>query len=338
MGCWAGTCNISHLPISYNDKVRAVLIQGRPYALEGVIKPKDWVPVESPIYKGEGSNKDPEYKAQREAADKSDRWRSGWWSGYTYDNDVFMPRTLPFKGTYDDYGGVDVSDKSIIPRMIMKQFKRDLLEYPAGLYSIPDKISKRMSLKRMISAIERDSVTVADDYKGEPAPVGLWMVREDIYQSIITMDIPHPWRKDERYNLETMRAQKDSFVSYLKAFNYPENNYIFRGLETLADGPLGAAFDRHSRGIGSFTRLLVDEMKEGLDPEGPQVDEFFERICEFGMLRIAMSFGRIGWMPVPGKGSQDIDSTVHARIAEAVLEAHKNYLHEMQELEEIEDE
>jgi hypothetical protein len=184
MGCWNGTCGVSNLPIHYGDKVRAILIVGDASSLGAsqygpAFRTEDWVaPVEETDYAKE---KTPE---ERTAESQARRWRDGWWSGYCYNDDIFHPRILPIRGTYNDYGGIEDLE-GMAPAVAHAQFQKDLMEFPKGRFSIPPEVNKSMPIEEILQAVERGAVTVFgrcwDGFaKYRPAPVGLWMVNEGV--------------------------------------------------------------------------------------------------------------------------------------------------------------
>lgn len=238
MGCWNGTCGISHLPIFHGEPIRLVLIVGhtRLLADENLVRtPGTWEPDVREEYVDKDGNKHEFYAEGRQAIPevhekkrRNSTWRSAWYSGLCGAEDVFFPRCIPLRGKYDDYGGIEDIENSLNFTAIIHQFQRDLDEYPAGRFDIPVEIKRGMPLEGdngLLRAIERGGVTVnrwKDDRphaREHHLPVATWMVREDIFQAMINAKLEGRWSDpdDKRFNIEQYYKDAEEYRSELRA-------------------------------------------------------------------------------------------------------------------------
>lgn len=341
MGCWAGTCGISNLPIIAGTPIRVAIIVGHDYKLGDLVRnPKTWRPdaelefvdeagVRHP-YMADGRTLVPESSA---AKDANDRWREGWYSGYCSSQDIFFPRCVPIKGKYDDYGGIEDLEPSLNLQAVMDQFKLDLDEYPAGRFNIPVKISRDMPLDELLDAIERGGVTVnryKDDRHQRSLPVGTWMVREDIYQALLKINLADRW-SDKTFKLDSLLADADEYRQELaeQAVKKP-----FPGEAQDIMDSLRGMINRGSKnrlrqamhappfenGLDFYDKWMLDQVRSGkISADGPELASLLREIAEFSFFCIAKESMRVGWMPQPGAGSQDDRIEAHAAVAKQTL-------------------
>lgn len=343
MGCWNGTCGVSNLPIHHGDKVRGILIVGNASALGGgclgmegpAFRDKDWVP--TPETEDYSKKKTPEeHRLERQAS----RWQEGWWSGIC--DEIFHPRMVPLRGEYDDYGGIE-NLKGLAPKVVMAQFQTDLMEFPAGLFDIPAEIRKDMPIKDLLRAIERNAVTVTGPVYGS-APVGLWMVLEEVYQAMVDVEIEDRW-SDRIYSKKKFH---DQIPKYLEGLNQmaesdrhdaelekPENAAIKKTIDdVMGDIALnelrkmsldlcgfGGALKPHvlmGTGLNFVSKYLCAEFAANrLEADSPEVRELVSDLADFIQFNFSMRSMRKGYMPQPGAGSQNSDMDVHFAVAEA---------------------
>lgn len=303
MGCWHATCGVSRLPIRYGEPVRAFLIVGKRHGLNHAFRDKDW--------KAGGRE-----------------WRNGWWSGFTYSEDVFAPRCLPLKATYNDYGSIENIEGGLNAQIVLAQFQTDLMEFPKGEHSIPVEISKNMSLYELIDAIERDAVTVYD-YSREATPVGLFLVHEAVYQALI----------NTKYD--------ECDLAYFQKQAYKQVDQIEEYVSLIEKGTVDDRVKAFAQDVYATTDCFgflpsIFFYKHWLRAKATADETFLDSgefktlvqdMAEFAKFSHEMSCARIAWMPQCGKGSQDDNTHGHKAIAEAVLAYHEKLLKEYEDEE-----
>lgn len=353
MGSWLGTCGISNLPIAYGTPIRAVLIVGHHYKFgDNIVRsPSTWRPdVELEFVDEEGNKHEyadrfgkrkivPESNI---AKDKNDKWREGWWSGYVSTEDIFFPRCVAIKGKYDDYGGIDQLEQGLNQQVVSDQFMLDLDEYPEGKYRIPDAITRGMPLEKLLKIVERNAVTV-NRFKDKPSkrpenslPVGLWMIREDIYQAILgsevksrglgaTMKLQTFLDDADGYCADLLtRAELDRFIK--AALNDPDptvrNSSFSSLLNRSSDNALRRSMHEppFENGLAFYDDWIMEHVAAGtLQPDSPELKALLQEIAEFSFFCIAKESMRVGWMPQAGAGSQDDRIEAHAAVAKQML-------------------
>jgi len=342
MGCWLGTCGISNLPIFAGDPIRAVIITGQNYKLADpflIRNPKTWTTHDEPeLVDAEGNyhtlmDKEGTRKTDLEVHARNrnrDAWRNGWYAGYVCNSDVFFPRTIPVKGEYNDYGGIEALEDGLNVQVIHDQMQLDLDEYPRGQFDLPVEIKKDMPVADLLRAIERGGVTVSDrsnraiGLRGfAHSPLGLWMVREDIYQAMLESKIEDRWGGSPL----TLKRFKKGIQDFLKDIsglkNRDEETLRFINLENRGStNPFRWAMSSPplQRGTDFYSSWITEKIVSGeLKADDPKLIDLLDQIAEFGFFQTAMNSMRVGWMPQPGAGSQDDTVSVHAAVAKQTL-------------------
>lgn len=313
MGCWNGTCGLTHLPILAGDPIRVVLITGQMY-------------------------RRPRENDEFPAVDQS---------GFCYANDCWTPRTITIKGRYNDYGGIeDVEIDPLHEQIIRQGLMEDLVEVSGDRM---DKIGdgpvtvewlKKINIETLLNdGIERDRIWVygtrRDEYlfdkeadgqhrrvdipkdKWEYAPLGLWMCHEGAYQAaleglkVLTYGPPVGYvtraslrergRKFAAKLLEVSKDLQGHLHALYTSLSMPgERDWL------LSDPPF-------IRGIQFYVSEILGLFSKGTSLE--KILPLVEEISDFSTLQIAMSRGRIAWMPQTGKGSQDDETGIHVALA-----------------------
>lgn len=355
MGCWNGTCGVSRLPIRHREPIRLVILTGVTHKLanDGLVRtPETWRPDIQQLYvdaagvkhelakQGEDRKLDTEtYQAKQ----KNDAWRAGWYSGFSYPTEVFCPRALPIRGKYDDYGSINQLDPSLNQLAVVDQMQEDLDEYPAGRFSIPQAIKKDLPLVSddphnpgLLRAIERGGVTVKGP--GGHQPLAAWMVREDIYQAVLTSKLPGRfycgpleissfYAAAEAYKAELIeQTSKPPLEDLLKDAGLDQDKRfeIFSILRERrgSSNPLVQIMQSPmwERGLNFYDRWMIDNIRSGrIDPNGDDLTALLREIAEFSFFTICIDRMRLAWLPQAGAGSQGYEFEVHAVVAEQML-------------------
>ena len=307
MGCWNGTCGLTHLPIIAGEPIRAVLIAGIPYRHDGTSEEQ-------------------------------------WGSGFCYNTDIWHPRTIAIKGVYNDYGGVEDLELSEVHRKIIYAgFEKDLVEHTPEEDTYYDRVTvealKTLDPLELFNGwIERDRIEVYDldrkdmtgEYKDWPAkelkdirrqPVGLWMCHEWAFQAAI--HAAKSWRGD------TLATLQRSVSSHLRRLETAAG--ITRMLEFCDDLTLLGPKEDGSvnlaewfkdppfcRGLEFYQNQMSVQLNSGEPESEINVSNLLWDCTEFFALQLAMMQARIAWMPQSGKGSQDDSIHVHDALAKAV--------------------
>lgn len=138
--------------------------------------------------------------------------------GFSYSNEVWYPRGLPLRGTYNDYGGMDDIEEDTNSKILIDGLKNDWVPYKAthqwekdvnpadlNVYTVMEETERNRAKvydgdsptrqKRMQEWMER-----AQEGKWEPydesehpedrdqRPFGLMFVHEEVYQTMINYD------------------------------------------------------------------------------------------------------------------------------------------------------
>jgi hypothetical protein len=313
MGCWNETCGITNLPIFYGNRIRVILIAGTSYYL-----------------------------------DNSEEWQSG----FSYSNDVWHPRTISVRGTYDDYGGIEnlLSDP-LNHEIILSGFSEDLhvREDRQSQFEGPLRRTD-LEIDEVLRWVERNRIYVEEeqpDFSGqmeyekareeayekgeEPperpsftkagrmVPVGLWMCHEFAWR--VTLDAY--WSRNG-WDRKGMRRMGREYLEQLKTSRPPPDEiealmrrmgagHRFTGL-VGRDKPF-------SRGLGYYFQHIERKVWDGeLDPEDPRLKKLVLDLADMAVFQSALSNLRLAWMPQAGKGSQCDSVLIHASLANAVLE------------------
>ncbi len=357
MGSWNGTCGVSNLPIRYGDKVRAVLIVGDASSLGAsrygpAFRTEDWKASADPTAEPPGTKQTHE---EHEVEAQARRWRDGWWSGYCHHDGIFYPRLLPIRGTYDDYGGVE-NLEGLAPAVAHAQFQTDLMEFPKGRFDTPPEINKSMPIEGILKAVERGSVTIYGIGRGS-APVGLWLVHENIYQAVVDTPSADRWGERERTK-EHYREEIPGYLEVLQEMASDTRTHEdFDSMDIFRTSlKIGSAEDNELQEIlkdtkGTLSRIrrqvldmtafhgalrpralsttgphfvsayLHNEFAANrLEAGNPEVRELVTDLADFLHFQNAMQSMRKGWMPQPGSGSQDDSMEFHCAVAEATLD------------------
>jgi hypothetical protein len=149
--------------------------------------------------------------------------------GFSYSNEVWYPRGLPLRGTYNDYGGLDDIEEDTNSKILIEGLKNDWVPYKAQHQWERDVNPADLDVYVVMEETERDRAKVYDgdsptrakrmqesldkmkEGKYEPLdesphpedrdqrPFGLMFVHEDVYQAMINYDPIDAHHTDEGY-------------------------------------------------------------------------------------------------------------------------------------------
>jgi len=335
MGCWCGTCGISHLPINAGDKIRLFFMTMQHYGNEkegaGFCYTNDvWYPRGLPIsgeyddYGGiENITEDINCKILVDGI-KQD------WVNYKAKNEWEH----------------DVNADALDISTIVKETERDrALIYDGESPTQHQRLVDSMNLTKegKHESIDFDAPHPEDR---EKRPFGFIMVHEDVYQAMLKydpIDAHHDnngylYKKRSEILAADMRefyhdgmqaAQElkglDLISKKLLMFSGTKNRWnSFAHSSMHADPPF-------CKGISYYWDFLKTKMEEGVPYEDPEVQTVVNGLIDFTKFTWAMSAARRAWMPQCGKGSQDNETDIHKIIANTTLKVARKHDAEMAE-------
>lgn len=246
---------------------------------------------------------------------------------------LWVPRTWPVRGTYDDYGGADV-DESTVAATWQAGLAYDAPEFvdtmaTSGLIAAAreGRLSVRRSsdpssravvhaeayaaraidphVQEMIDAIEARR---AEDAKGPRLTVAPMMIREDVWRSIVA-DGASMWGE----SVSRRAFREAAGRAWEKLLSWGDS--ILRGGD--ARDPFGWAF-RISNvpdvlGLDVSFALVARAFKEGkVSPA--EAEAFLDDAADFAFLRYALIAVRHLWRPSYAAGPQSGDWRAHERF------------------------
>lgn len=335
MGCWCGTCAITHLPINAGDKVRLFFMTQQDYGHEdqgaGFCYSHDvWYPRGLPVsgeYDDYGSiesfTEDINTKILVNGLKRD-------WVNYKAKNEWEK----------------DVNAKDLTLAIIIEETERERAHVHDGQSPTESKRlhdSLDASMKGSKKKIDIDAPHPEDR---KERPFGFIMVHEDVYQAMIKYDPIDAHHEDGGYlykkrseilaadmrefyhdGLEAARDLKDSdpIMKRLLKFSITKNHWnSFSHLSTNPDPPF-------CKGMSYYWDFLREKMEEGVPYDNAEVQTVVNGLIDFYKFSWAMSHARRAWMPQAGKGSQDNDTDIHKILANTTLKLARKHDSEMEE-------
>lgn len=331
MGCWCGTCAISHLPINAGDKIRLFFMTMQDYGNEkegaGFCYSHDvWYPRGLPIageyddYGGiENIKEDINSKILVEGLKKD-------WVNYKAKNEWEK----------------DVNAEDLDIRTIVEETERDRAMVHDGQSQIEhDRLME--NLKSLDNKIDIDAPHEEDRKK---RPFGFIMVHEDVYQAMLKYDPVDAHHEEGGYlykkrseileadmrefyhdGLQAAKDLKDSNTKLKKLlmFGGTKNHWnSFAHSSMHADPPF-------CKGISYYWDFLKEKMEAGVPYDNSEVQAVAKGLIDFTKFTWAMSHARRAWMPQAGKGSQNNETDIHKIIANTTLKVARKRDAEMEE-------
>ncbi len=341
MGCWCGTCAISHLPINAGDKIRLFFMTMQDYGHEeqgaGFCYSHDvWYPRGLPIageyddYGGiENITEDINCQILVDGL-KND------WANYKAKNDWEK----------------DVNREDLDIYTIVEETERDRAHVHDGRSKIEsDRLDALFanpeSFKDGSSKIELDAPH-EDDRKIRP--FGFIMVHEDIYQAMLKFDPIDAHHEEGGYlykkrseileadmrelyhdgleagkELRESSSESHKFLKRMMKYSITKNHWnAFAHVSGNADPPF-------CKGISYYWDWLRSKMEEGVPYDNAEVQTVVKGLIDFTKFTWAMSQARRAWMPQTGKGSQSNETDIHKIIANTTLKVARKRDAEMEE-------
>lgn len=274
-------------------------------------------------------------------------------SGYCYITGFASPITMPFYGSYNDYGGIEDVKMNYNTKLICDKF---------SVYSFYD----------LIDQAERDELSVPIKILGSENTydVGLWMAHDHIAKSFI--DLKH-WRHDIpiadiiRADAETFWAKAKKELIRTNELNNRRSKEELEKIGKLSIFDLRNKFIGVSKGVASrerytnyFTSVVsgdgvdsyitgefFDIYKEYIEKlliedvpfEDDRVKELLDDAVNMYTMKTAMDNLRKGFAPQSGKGSQseefDTYKVLNKSVDDYIKRAEEERRKFDQEMEEI---
>lgn len=282
MGCWSATCMISNTPIRVGQPVVAAFMT---LASSVITLGKNYT-------------------------DRLD-FRGEFVSGAACEQGIFFPRSLIFRGQYNDYGCVEHIKPAAYIRAIVDQFREDIVirndpySESGGRRSPlwPDLDPKTLDIESLIEVAERGALAVKSGYQGTVLPVGLCLIHKGVAEAMIRA-VPYELVKKLKADLKKVVSG-----SIQSPINELRQLFALSILRQTLSIPCESSGE-------FFVKWLQDHYQELSDKDR---SAFEKAILDTARFRIAMNNGRYAWNPVIGSGSQDNDMTVQRAVAHAVL-------------------
>ncbi len=309
MGCWNATCQISQLPIFAGDKVRFLLLTHSPYSL-----------VEAKINGneencGEGAAKDG-----------------------CYSTDFWFPRTIPIKAQYNDYGSVENAKLDINAEIWFDGFKQDLIELPQGKNEYHQSaVKKDMNFDQLLKNLQdgRLRVTQTGSFckKGRELPVCQAMIREDVYQSILSMPLETWIGETISFDLVYKDAKSFFNSTYKDSTQLPGmSKGVIKYLVREGKANFSLSGIPFTIGLEYYNEWLVDKfVDKKLAIKDRKVQGLIKDIAEFYYVSRGFSLLRKGWGPQVGAGSQGSNLEFHHQFHSSIAGISKKIIEEFEE-------
>jgi hypothetical protein len=239
-------------------------------------------------------------------------------SGHCYSTDLGFPMTMPIRGRYNDYGGIEDIEENYNTEIILSTFlNKERNRFP-DVYSLIN------------GCIERDSYVYSVDDKEyiKDFPVGLFMVLEEVAQSFKGARTSYE-KYDGRHPRKDMRKDAKYFIEYLskelpridkeyaddkgyrefkirhafeprnedckKVGGYDNSFAIIFNNRGYAGSPIFDAWVPYREYIRNLAK------QENINNE---FDELITDACDFNLVSRALDLMRKSWVPQAGKGGQ----------------------------------
>jgi len=270
-------------------------------------------------------------------------------SGHCYSTDLGFPMTLPIRGKYNDYGGIESIEENYNTELIL-----DIFRDTEG-----DKFPDIETL--LNDQVERDSYTFYVEDKEERRyiekfPVGLFMVLEDIALSLKGVRTSYE-RYCETYPRKHMRQDARYFMKFL--VEEAERLKEIYGEDMLSDelkdhmlfNSRNDRCEKSSRYDNQFAVVFNDRGFAGAPiydawkpyreyikslaaqgkTSGKEVDELVTDACDLDLVARALSLMRKSWFPQSGKGGQGENYEFYWKLTTAMRRQIKETLKERED-------
>lgn len=247
--------------------------------------------------------------------------------GTCYANDIWAPFAPAIQGTYNDYGGIEdiVEDNST--EIILKKLKSIWVPFTKEYEDVPS--VENMELGEALHFIERGYAKVTDSWKNK-VHVGMMMVLEDIYQTMIKFDpiVAHHNYEAKTYCYKPLSQmyQGEFDKWYMKISEKLESlkgakghdSLVFAIRELLTEDSIIFSHSYRDSPRKVYREAVVDCITKGVPLSDPKVQDIASSLLE--MIRFESSFvcARRMWTPQSGKGSQQNDLDIYAELNKSI--------------------
>ncbi len=210
-------------------------------------------------------------------------------SGFCGTTDLWAPRCLPLRGTYDDYGRVKLNGHpvNIIGANILQEHFNLNINAFLNRSRNPLKVDKKAAGCVMIHEDIYSALTENSDYAGALD----WLKTTAEFVASTTVDS----------RMMVLRMVSNGIYS-----QEPPSDFE-RSLGWL---------DRSSK---FYPELIAEKLSEGTSPEDPSLIVLAKELAEFVTFSLWLSTSRTHWAPQCGSGSQNDSVEGQVALANAVL-------------------
>ena len=198
-------------------------------------------------------------------------------SGSCYTTDKAFAISLPIKATYDDYGSIE-------------KYNDDDVSHVKNMLG--------MEMSDILDLLHDEKLSMKSIYRDKMAPVGLIMIHEDIYKTII----------------EKIANVEDKIISeikkeFLSSIDKEEEKH---GKLYISDSNryCSICMNKDSNFLKFLVKFACQDKK--------RVDKIIEGLIERVKVDLALRRLRKTWLPHSGKGSQENGIKPYLILAEAV--------------------
>lgn len=283
MGCWNGTCALTHLPIMHGEKVRGYILVPANFRYD-----PDNVGLDGVLLNG----------------------------GYCYTTGVFHPLSIAIRGVYNDYGSIEHIKKSPNNKAILEYVnklieRKDVEIFPDAFGDDAKKPVLRVGdIKELIHLIERGNT-----------PFGFCMMLESAVKAAsAAMDTNKGYGSTRAYST-SLRAELDLWRNHRAATKGSDmaellGRYNIPKLEGTHWNSAAECFGNSSNPTidPNFSSEHIGNMVDVAD------DKLLTEMVEHIQLDWMMGLTRRGWMPQTGAGSQGDEYNLHRKLAEFTLD------------------
>jgi hypothetical protein len=286
MGSWNETCGLSGLPIP----------RGTPALL---------------VVLGPGSTRDQGEDGR---------------AGFCYPAGLWVPLCLPFPGTYDDDTGTISLDKAPFhwpfTQEVLREYRLSWQKRDAVMRPLPLEYNQTF-----LQAIERGWTSAMGPLGA--ISVGQVLIRKDIWDYLLSIEMRVFWGTSSRKTshkaarqylrtlLQQMRSSSfDNFQFELHLRNSTKSIPFVNALFSPYEVGFSFAFYRNA-----LTRSLVEYIaREERERSLKDILRMLYEIADIAHVNQMMMVLRRAWQPQPGKGSQDLEWSLHEGFAQKVAE------------------
>lgn len=184
------------------------------------------------------------------------------------ENFSWVPVTVPFAGTYDNYGGIERVHTSNVTRFQLEVLAKVAEPIPSDeLRGYPKLAKFPTTAQSVVRACERgllrlNLVQDTDEQSRAAVRTGIFMVREKVYQAMISVPgigVSRPrvkrWLDQPRSPVESLRAlYSEGGTPYLAPLTLSSiRDLSEEGIDLLAQGPVWAMEAPSYRTLSDFT-------------------------------------------------------------------------------------